>query len=416
MENFEHSIYSKISSGIFDETILETCNLTEKLSVSIESNVYLFQNETSNEKYTVKHIVNYKKYFSSETLEAIKSIDSKNITKVISCIEDEDDIFIVKEYVEGKVLNDIFIQNNIVLDSDIIYIMLNIIEILEYLHKEVGMIHRDIKPANLILKSSGEIILIDLLSVRSYKEESNKDTLYIGTAAYAAPEQFGHSQTDIRTDIYNFGATMKTLMGRRMASSSRIDSIVSKCIEFNPENRYQSIDTLKKDVIKMTLNTPMDKIQKKFKYICFTVVCILLVAAAGLGYTLNQRGEVSNKAMRPLESIYYKGVEIKASDWVHIIGGQYDPVYNETEKILGKNRRVNASGVSHMDNMEWIEKTVDVFVYSSYNAYNDLPRAFQELIDIDRYNNLKEGESIQVNYYFDSLKEVKILIVNPSLN
>ena len=50
--------------------------------------------------------------------------------------------------------------------------------------------------------------------------------------------------------------------------------------------------------------------------------------------------------------------------------------------------RINTSGPGNLNNMQWIEMTIDVFIYSSYNAYNELPLEFQELIDIDRYNNL----------------------------
>ena len=50
-----------------------------------------------------------------------------------------------------------------------------------------------------------EIKLVDLGTIRSFKDHAPKDTVCLGTPEYAAPEQFGYAQTDNRSDIYAIG-------------------------------------------------------------------------------------------------------------------------------------------------------------------------------------------------------------------
>ena len=50
-----------------------------------------------------------------------------------------------------------------------------------------------------------KVKLVDFNISRSYQEGKKRDTVLLGTAEYAAPEQFGYFQTDNRTDIYAFG-------------------------------------------------------------------------------------------------------------------------------------------------------------------------------------------------------------------
>ena len=71
-------------------------------------------------------------------------------------------------------------------------------EVLIYLHefKPNPIIYRDMKPSNIIIDKNGNIKLIDFGIAREYKEQSECDTVYIGTRGYAAPEQYGFGQTN----------------------------------------------------------------------------------------------------------------------------------------------------------------------------------------------------------------------------
>jgi len=118
---------------------------------------------------------------------------------------------------------------------------------LEMLHS-LGVVHRDVKPENIILRGS-DAVLIDFDVSRLSKPEHTADTQVMGTAGYAAPEQYGFSQTDARTDIYAMGVLMNEMLirqhpAKQLAEGSFL-SVIEKCIEVNMDKRYRSAAELR---------------------------------------------------------------------------------------------------------------------------------------------------------------------------
>lgn len=420
MSEFENSIYSKFTEGFFDKTILKTCNLINHLSLSVESKVYLFEDNLTKEKYTLKHVKDYKQFFTNETIDMIKNVSHPSIAEIIDIIIESDDLYIIKRYIDGVTLDELSVQRKVLIDSDIHYFMVKISKILKYLHSFNRLIHRDIKPANLVFTSSGDLVLIDLMSIRSIKEDQSSDTVYIGTSKYAAPEQFGYSQTDERTDIYNLGATMKMLQ-MDYSNNLQLDQIINKCLSFNPDDRYQNMDALLKNLEDITSHTVPSK-KKPFLKHAILLVCLITISIYCVFLNL-KNNDMKNKYSNLQETyndlfiedddIYYRGIVIKSNDWVHIVATGDGHLYSETEKVFGLSRRINAYGSSLAGDMKWIEMTADVFIYSTYNPYKDLPKEIKDLIDESTYMTMKPGESIKLDYYSDSNKLVKVVIVYP---
>lgn len=89
--------------------------------------------------------------------------------------------------------------------------------------------------------TSDDIVkLIDFDVARTYKYGREQNTQYFGTKGYAAPEQYGWGQTDRRADIYALGITMQLLKPQ----SGLLQRVVRKMLQFDPNNRYQSVDEI----------------------------------------------------------------------------------------------------------------------------------------------------------------------------
>lgn len=177
--------------------------------------------------------------FSREAVNAIAQINSTYIPRIYEIGED----YIVSEYTEG-----VDLSNTKTPSQKVLEIALELCDALEILHQN-SIIHRDIKPSNIILCGNGHIKLIDFDAARIKKTTADKDTVFIGTDGFAPPEQFGFAQTDERSDIYAFGITVKLLLGENYARSS-YKGVIEKCIRFNPEQRYKSVNAVKSALVR----------------------------------------------------------------------------------------------------------------------------------------------------------------------
>ena len=122
-------------------------------------------------------------------------------------------LLVLEEYIEGPLLSDRLetVKGDA---AKVRQLGAALCDAMGCLHSR-GIIHRDIKPENVILQAgSGTLKLIDLTAarVRHPALPGSADTVCLGTAPYAAPEQFGVAQTDERTDIYAAGVLLNILM------------------------------------------------------------------------------------------------------------------------------------------------------------------------------------------------------------
>lgn len=195
----------------------------------------------------------------------MQKLNHPAIPKVVDIIEDEDSIFIVRDYIEGETLETIVRMYGAQPADKVIEWGKQMCSALSYLHSQnPPLIYRDMKPANVILKPDGTIKFIDFGIMRAYKPNQSSDTCCLGTKGYAAPEQFGGSQTDARTDIFGLGMTMFRLVTGINPTEppyeikpiclvnpnlpKGLEYIISKCTQPNPAERYQSCDELMADL------------------------------------------------------------------------------------------------------------------------------------------------------------------------
>jgi serine/threonine protein kinase len=148
---------------------------------------------------------------------------------------------------------------------------IEIAEVLAYLHgQKPPIIFRDIKPANIMVDKTGGIKLIDFGIARRFQEGATKDTLLYGSPGYSPPEQYGKTQTDPRSDIYAFGATMHQLFSGRdpitspfrfpplrslvPAAPPALENLIAKCVEMDIDHRPSSSEAIWKELLAIQQN------------------------------------------------------------------------------------------------------------------------------------------------------------------
>lgn len=161
---------------------------------------------------------------------------------------DDSGITVLEEYIEGKRLSDILANNRILDKKTACLYASQICDALTFLHS-IGVIHRDIKPSNIIIKDDGTAVLIDL-SIARFINEKESDTQSLGTPGYAAPEQFGISQSSKATDIYGLGVLLNMMLTGSHPSvdlpKGRLKKIVEKATSTQISKRYKDAEKMKK--------------------------------------------------------------------------------------------------------------------------------------------------------------------------
>ena len=210
------------------------------------TNAYLVLHEETGKIYVKKYL----KIYHIEVYQQLTKLYHIHIPKIYAYEEQEQQLLLIEEYINGQTLME-QISYGTFSEKDTIDIALQICEALTCLHSlHPPVIHRDIKLSNVMCTEDGIIKLIDYNAARRYTEGTSQDTTLIGTPDYAAPEQFGFSQTDARTDIYSLGVMINDMLTRNSyktslySGSKDIVQIIRRCTCMDPKKRYQTVSEL----------------------------------------------------------------------------------------------------------------------------------------------------------------------------
>ena len=198
---------------------------------------------------------------------ALARLNHSEIVAVYDFGEVQGHYYLLMEFVDGLTLRQLLRARRMA-PAEALAIVPRICEALQYAHDQ-GIVHRDIKPENILIDKQGRVKIADFGIAKILGPQSEDQALtaggqVVGTPHYMAPEQVEHPRTvDHRADIYSLGVVFYEMLtgelplGRFPAPSSRLrgmdidvrlDEVVLKAPEKEPERRYQQASKVKTDV------------------------------------------------------------------------------------------------------------------------------------------------------------------------
>jgi Tol biopolymer transport system component len=211
---------------------------------------------------------------------AVAALNHPNILAIFDTGQENGSPFLVSELLEGETLREV-LDGGALPQRKVIDYGVQIAQGLAAAH-EKGIVHRDLKPENIFVSRDGRIKILDFGLAKLAQSGPTSDSVtlthshtaagvVLGTASYMAPEQVRGDGVDARTDIFAFGAVLYEMLSGKRAFrrdttaetmtavlkedpaelsdpghvvSPALDRIVRRCLEKNPEQRFQSAKDL----------------------------------------------------------------------------------------------------------------------------------------------------------------------------
>ncbi len=222
--------------------------------------------------------------FRKEAL-ALSRLNHPNIETVFDFDTSEGVDYLATEYIAGSSLDEVLAGGSLP-EEDIVRLGAQLADGLAAAHAQ-GIIHRDLKPANLRVTGDGRLKILDFglaklvqpIPFEAATENISESMRFAGTLPYMAPEQIRGRKLDSRTDLWAAGVVLYEMAtghrpfgaaGLQVADqilnqaapppsavsgkhSPALDAIILKCLDKDPEQRYQSAKELAVDLRRLTI-------------------------------------------------------------------------------------------------------------------------------------------------------------------
>ena len=226
--NMSHPFYN--SNNFFSNQFsINDFILLKKSNLSSYELVYTAKNKNSGNVYFLRTIPHPSTTNFQSNIDYMREVyilndlsekDAKFIVKYFTSFQDNNYIYIVYEFEEGKTLEQLRIEqkekNEYIKQKRIINILTQLLEILEYLQDKCHIMHRQIRPENIIINSQNKIKLFNFgkSAYVMHKDESlvSRNSFNKGTMPYIAPEILNKEMYNYQIDIYCLGLTMYSIM------------------------------------------------------------------------------------------------------------------------------------------------------------------------------------------------------------
>lgn len=308
------------------------------------SRTFLARNMKLGNEWIIKFVDGEHAALANEA-DVLKKLNHTNLPQIIDIFQNRQGTFLVERYIEGYTLAQVLQQQQQIKEGQIRSWGIELAQVLNYLHNlDTPIIHCDLKPSNIMVTYDNHLVLIDFGIA---KRQGTDDRAAGLTYRYAAPEQFqgalANSETaeerfgklpvhhaswgiDPRTDLYSMGVILYELvMGNiptlttqrdifRVASSGLAD-VIFKCLEIEPDRRYQSakelaeaLENLNKKQTAMARSLVMQRVAS----VCCGLALVSGVGTSASGAYINQMETRAVVTMAPSEAVVteQQGVQI----------------------------------------------------------------------------------------------------------
>ena len=245
------------------------------------ANVYLAYDTILNRNVAVKllrgDLANDEKFVKRFQREAIaaSSLNHPNIVEMYDVGVDEENYFIVMEYIDGITLKSLIKKRGALTVRETIDIMLQITSAIACAHDSY-IIHRDIKPQNVMILDDGVAKITDFgIAMAMKATELTQTNTVMGSVHYLPPEQANGKGSTVKSDIYSLGIMMyEMLIGKvpfkgenaveiamkqinepipsvvkiNPTIPQSVENIILKATAKNPKNRYESVNEMHEDL------------------------------------------------------------------------------------------------------------------------------------------------------------------------
>ena len=161
--------------------------------------------------------------------------------------------WLARTWHEGRTLDELVREDGFFSAARVVRYGMALCDVLHALHVR-GYVCRDVKPENLLVTPDDRLLLIDCDTVRRYDAAKQRDTVIVASHDTAAPEQYGFSQSDARTDVYGIGRTLIFLASacyrpeqlRLVRMPGRLRRVLMRAASAQPSRRYPDAAAMKK--------------------------------------------------------------------------------------------------------------------------------------------------------------------------
>ncbi len=198
--------------------------------------------------------------------QAAGKLDHPHIISVYDAAVENDQCYIVMEYVDGETLKKYCDKGSLLPVKRVVEIVFKCAKALDYAHRQ-GVIHRDIKHSNIMISKKGEVKITDFSIAMVEASDSTQPVGLVGSVRYMSPEQLREDTLTPQTDLFSLGVVMYELLAgagpfpgesahaviykiineepvplsrQRSGIPKSLEAIVTRVLEKEPEKRYQT--------------------------------------------------------------------------------------------------------------------------------------------------------------------------------